>query len=82
MELKSPKIVGTKRHFTKTMNKKLGEILKKGKATESVCSICHEKKSCTIFEPCLHGGMCEECAKYSYISHNQMCSYCRVVRSF
>lgn len=80
MEAQTPKLMGGKsRQMKKQINSSIVEVLNKRKKAGENCSICNEKPANTIFEKCLHGGLCAECAVNMYILNDKKCSFCREV---
>lgn len=75
------KIIGeTRSRINSEVAQTLNSVLRKKKTKSTdLCTICIETPSNTIFEPCLHGGVCAACAIESYKSHNRLCSFCREV---
>jgi hypothetical protein len=58
---------------------KINSMLKKRKQSSEPCAICIAKPANAIFETCMHGGMCSDCAVESYKTNNKNCSFCRQV---
>ncbi len=54
-------------------------MLRKRKQSSEACAICVSNPANAIFEMCMHGGMCADCAIEAYRSNNKNCSFCRQV---
>lgn len=46
---------------------------------ENLCTVCFVKEPNTVFMPCGHGGICDECALGIFEKSDQ-CPFCRNVR--
>ena len=52
------------------------KILKDDKTPQ--CSVCMERDSNVVFDPCNHGGFCRECAVNCYTKNDKQCPLCRI----
>lgn len=59
---------------------KINTMLRRRKQSSETCAICISKPANAIFETCMHGGLCADCAVESYKSNKKNCSFCRQVR--
>ena len=40
------------------------------------CIVCYTNPPATLFNPCGHGGLCEECVRH-YLKDKEECIYCK-----
>ena len=60
----------------KEINEKKGENQEKVIAPTE-CTICYSNPPSTLFMPCGHGGLCEDCIR-TYLQDKEECIYCKV----
>lgn len=58
---------------------KINSMLRKRKQSSEACAICVSKPANAIYETCMHGGMCADCAVESFKANKKNCSFCRQV---
>ena len=51
--------------------------MKKPTTVDLNCVICFERRSNTIFAPCLHKDFCYNCAEKIFLRDNAMCPLCK-----
>ena len=71
-----------KKQYEERINYKINQVpvthkMKKPENEDVRCIICFEKKSDTIFAPCLHKDFCYECAEKIFQSNNAKCPLCK-----
>lgn len=77
----SPLVTVSRQKFDEQVSSKVNDVLRKRKACSEICNICQENQANTVYEKCLHGGLCVECAISSFWSNDAKCIFCRQVDS-
>jgi Zinc finger, C3HC4 type (RING finger) len=74
------KVLGSKKlELQSEVAFKINSMLRKRKQSSEVCAICVSKPANAIYETCMHGGMCADCAVESFKANKKNCSFCRQV---